>query len=392
MERSGHYPQLVVANYRSLLQSLLVAVWLCGVGIFGSSGAGGGGQNCLQLFDTYSQGVYVCQHHSDLIVALQIAEELGREECQRAFERDIWNCSGFSILKAPNVTSLATKEAAYVHALSLAAIAHSVAKVCAVGDVTSCSCDTERLELPATDSESRYAMGCSDNVGFGLNFAAQFLRLRHSITTADSLQEGATNAQWREVFLHNLRTAAEVVRGKTSVSTMPCKCLGVSGTCTVLSCPQQKYSEFSILAEEILRIYLAYTCQLTSTGAAAATTRDLGNGSTGGNNDRVSPQITESAGQQRSCSPPDERHFLFLDESPNYCVRDVVVGSLGTAGRECDPHATGPNSCENLCTRCGRGHVSIEESTESNCWCEFVFCCEIRCSKCPERRRYHVCT
>ena len=104
----------------------------------------------------------------------------------------------------------ATKEAAYVHALSLAAIAHSVAKVCAVGDVTSCSCDTERLELPATDSERRYAMGCSDNVGFGLNFAAQFLRLRHSITTADSLQEGATDAQWREVFLHNLRTAAEV--------------------------------------------------------------------------------------------------------------------------------------------------------------------------------------
>ena len=112
-----------------------MAVWLCGVGIFGSSGAGGGGQNCLQLFDTYSQGVYVCQHHSDLIVALQIAEELGREECQRAFERDIWNCSGFSILKAPNVTSLGKKvrAAIYIHTqcpLNFRRVVYSYRGVC----------------------------------------------------------------------------------------------------------------------------------------------------------------------------------------------------------------------------------------------------------------------
>ena len=73
----------------------------------------------------------------------------------------------------------ATKEAAYVHALSLAAIAHSVAKVCAVGDVTSCSCDTERLDLPTPDSQRQYAMGCSDNVEFGVTFATQFLHKRH---------------------------------------------------------------------------------------------------------------------------------------------------------------------------------------------------------------------
>ena len=79
-------------------------VWLCGVGALGTSGHGE--QNCLQLFDTYQQGVYVCQEHPDLVVALQIAEEMGREECQRAFEEERWNCSGFSILKAPNVTSM----------------------------------------------------------------------------------------------------------------------------------------------------------------------------------------------------------------------------------------------------------------------------------------------
>ena len=102
----------------------------------------------------------------------------------------------------------ATKEAAYVHALSLAAIAHSVAKVCAVGDVTSCSCDTERLELPATDSERRYAMGCSDNVGFGLTFATNFLHKRH-------LGVGPL----QEIERENMRIGARV--SMTSLSACP---------------------------------------------------------------------------------------------------------------------------------------------------------------------------
>ena len=102
----------------------------------------------------------------------------------------------------------ATKEAAYVHALSLAAIAHSVAKMCAVGEVTSCSCDAERLELPTGDTEKQYTRGCSDNVGFGINFATQFLKLRLSNDTGSVEEEIATDR--REVFLHNLRIAAEV--------------------------------------------------------------------------------------------------------------------------------------------------------------------------------------
>ena len=72
-----------------------------------------------------------------------------------------------------------TKEAAYVHALSLAAIAHSVAKVCALGDATSCSCEGELLDLPQRGSNTEYEVGCSDNVLFGVEFAKQFLQRRY---------------------------------------------------------------------------------------------------------------------------------------------------------------------------------------------------------------------
>ena len=71
-----------------------------------------------------------------------------------------------------------TKEAGYVHALSLAAIVHSVAKLCAQGVATSCTCVEEDLTLPQSDGTS-FQQGCSDNVNFGVQFARNFLFKRH---------------------------------------------------------------------------------------------------------------------------------------------------------------------------------------------------------------------
>ena len=106
----------------------------------------------------------------------------------------------------------ATKEAAYVHALSLAAIAHAVAKMCAIGDITSCSCNTDPLELPTGDGEKAYATGCSDNVAFGVNFATQFLHRRH-------LGVGPS----QNIERHNMRIGAQVCEISLSV------CLGENG-------------------------------------------------------------------------------------------------------------------------------------------------------------------
>ena len=182
----------------------------------------------------------------------------------------------------------------------------------------------------------------------------------------------------------------QVVQSKMLVSKMPCKCLGVSATCTVLSCPQQKLSEFSVLANEILRIYLTYTCRHTS--ADGSSTHNGGSNETIGDADKVPAEITVRVPLQSSCSPPPgEKHFLFLDESPNYCVRDPAVGSLGTSGRECDPHSTGPNSCENLCTQCGRGHANVTVTVEETCYCSFSYCCEIQCHKCLRTQFISVC-
>ena len=97
-------------------------------------------------------------------------------------------------------TIAATKEAAYVHALSFAAIAHSIAKVCAQGCASSCSCDEDHLDPPETNSGTEYEMGCSENVTFGVQFARNFLLKGHPI--ADSRE--------KEAKIHNLMIGAQV--------------------------------------------------------------------------------------------------------------------------------------------------------------------------------------
>ena len=100
----------------------------------------------------------------------------------------------------------AYKETAYVHALSLAAIAYTVAKGCRQGVLQSCSCDSnDDLELP-TAAGPTYRPGCSDNVDFGLTFAENFLIMRYGPV---GLKE--------EMDIHNFRAGRRVSFCKTAL-------------------------------------------------------------------------------------------------------------------------------------------------------------------------------
>lgn len=114
-----------------------------------------------------------------------------------------------------------TKEAGYVLALSLAAIVHSVAKLCAQGAATSCTCVEEDLTLPQSDSTS-YQMGCSDNVNFGVQFARNFLFKRH-------LGQGLEQT----VEQHNMMIGSIV----SPILLHTCTCMYIISVCTLLIFP-----------------------------------------------------------------------------------------------------------------------------------------------------------
>jgi hypothetical protein len=60
-------------------------------------------RKCIDMFDTVDQAVYICRDHPDMVPLLQYAESIAKDECEKQFENDLWNCSEFSLLKTPKI-------------------------------------------------------------------------------------------------------------------------------------------------------------------------------------------------------------------------------------------------------------------------------------------------
>lgn len=87
---------------------------------------------------------------------------------------------------------------------------------------------------------------------------------------------------------------------------------------------------------------------------------------------------------------PKRLELVDLEASPNYCDRDLGVGSLGTVGRPCNRTARGGlDGCDLLC--CGRGYNTHQLNKQWQCRCKFKWCCEVQCDICHERIEQYTC-
>ena len=67
--------------------------------------------------------------------------------------------------------SIGTRETAFIHALSSAAMVHSVTNACSRGSLDYCGCD--HTVSGASKQDFEWA-GCSDNVVYGASFSQKF--------------------------------------------------------------------------------------------------------------------------------------------------------------------------------------------------------------------------
>lgn len=94
--------------------------------------------------------------------------------------------------------------------------------------------------------------------------------------------------------------------------------------------------------------------------------------------------------------------LIYLESSPNYCVKNQSLGLHGTEGRECfkedeNTSQLERNSCRGLCNECGLRAVKKLTEVFTSCNCKFHWCCTVKCDKCkrvvakyycaPKRRR-----
>ncbi|EDO41710.1 predicted protein [Nematostella vectensis] len=282
----------------------------------------------------------MCLDNPDVMVSIGKGAKLGVEECQHQFRDQRWNCSTVNgdATVFGKVMRRASRETAFVYAISSAGVVHEVTRSCSLGELKDCSCRNKK-------GRSRKGFewgGCSDNIQYGLNFAKAFVDSREVEKDARALMN-----------LHNNHVGRRVV--KTNMS-LDCKCHGVSGSCSVRTC-WKSISSFRIVGQHLREKY---------TTAVQVTV-----GQSGG----------ELTNAEVSYKKPSRDDLVYLEDSPNYCMVDSNTGSLGTSGRECNGSASDTTgACSLLC--CGRGFNTIQIEEEYKCHCKFHWCCYVKCQTC----------
>lgn len=115
------------------------------------------------------------------------------------------------------MVSTGTREAAFVYALSAAALSHTIAQACTSGDLRLCSC----APVPSQVLEPGYRWGgCADNLHYGLMMGSKFadapLKMKRAGSHANKLMHLHNSEVGRQVS----STVSFVVPGQVDESTL----------------------------------------------------------------------------------------------------------------------------------------------------------------------------
>ncbi|VDP09492.1 unnamed protein product [Soboliphyme baturini] len=155
------------------------------------------------------------------------------------------------------------------------------------------------------------------------------------------------------------KAVAELVRRQ-------CRCHGVSGSCEFKTC-WQSMPRLGEVGQHLKNLY-----------------------------DRSAVQVAKHARKRLRRKNKFERRIrirtnelVYVNRSPNYCVRNANLGILGTYGRQCNKTYSGSDSCDVLC--CGRGYDTRLTVRYERCHCKFVWCCYVNCKTCSWEMDVHTC-
>ncbi|EEB10386.1 protein Wnt-5B precursor, putative [Pediculus humanus corporis] len=311
---------------------------------------------CSQIPGLSSGQTKLCQLYQDHMSTVVRGGRASLSECQWQFRNRRWNCStleGFTIF-GPKI-EIGIRESAFTHAIASAGIAHAISRACRDGQLSSCSCS--RSGRPKDLQRDWLWGGCGDNLEYGYKFTKEFMDVKER---EKNYKKGTKEQGKRVMNLHNNEAGRRAVIKSARVT---CKCHGVSGSCSLITCWQQ----------------------LASFREIGDLLRDKYDGATEVKvNRRGRLQIRDP--QYRLHTASD---LVYIDESPNYCVTNLSVGALGTQGRACNRTSMGMDGCNLLC--CGRGYNTQKTTIKERCHCKFHWCCHVECKMCLNTIDLHTC-
>ncbi|XP_039600521.1 protein Wnt-11 [Polypterus senegalus] len=311
-------------------------------------------QHCKILEGLVSSQVQLCRSNLELMqTIIQAAKEV-KKTCQKTFADMRWNCSSIELVPSfsPDLER-GTREAAFVYALSAAAISHFIARACTSGDLRGCSCGPIPGEIPGPGY--RWG-GCADNLHYGLLMGSKFsdapMKMKKSGSQANKL-----------MHLHNSEVGRQAL---SEALELKCKCHGVSGSCSIKTC-WRGLQDLKDIAIDLKTKYLS---------ATKVVHRPMGT------RKQLVPKDID-------IRPVRENELVYLQSSPDFCAKNEKLGSLGTQDRHCNKTSIGSDSCDLMC--CGRGYNPYTEKLVERCNCKYHWCCYVTCKKCERTVERYVC-
>ncbi|KAJ8920937.1 hypothetical protein NQ315_015730 [Exocentrus adspersus] len=357
----------------------------------------------------------LCRSTMEAMPHVESAATLASETCRNVFKHRRWNCS--SIITAPYLTpdlTRATREQAYVYAISSAALTFTMARACSSGSLYQCTCASK----PSSPTNGQFQWGgCGDNIKWGTQFAKRFIDNVEKYTLEKSKSKPKRDEGKEEdekvmrnevaaVNLHNNRVGRKVM---TESLQTQCKCHGVSGSCNIKTC-WKALPPMTVIGQKILQKY---------TNAMEISKYFL------------DKNLLESTPKKVKSKPLNSQHLMYISKSPDYCTKDEKLGSLGTVGsymkvfltgrkgqrvvggflhreaflpclaiknrmltnfyfnRQCNVTSIGQDSCRQLC--CGRGYRTVVDEKIERCQCKFYNCCYVKCKICRTMTQVYEC-
>nr|CAD7425623.1 unnamed protein product [Timema monikensis] len=311
---------------------------------------------CTQITGLSPGQTKLCQLYQDHMPGVGRGARESIAECQWQFRHRRWNCSTVhdASVFGP-VLKIASREAAFAHAVGAAGVVHAIARACRDGQLSSCGCS--RTGRPRDLHRDWIWGGCGDNLEYGYKFTQGFVDVRER---EKNYKKGSREQGRSMMNLHNNEAGRRAVIKNSRVT---CKCHGVSGSCSLITCWQQ-LAPFREIGDYLKDKY---------DGATEVRV-----------NRRGRLQIRDPRFNR-----PTANDLIYIDESPNYCVRNLSVGSLGTQGRVCNRTSHGMEGCNLMC--CGRGYNTQKITVRERCECKFHWCCFVECKTCVNTLDIHTC-
>ncbi|XP_010010171.1 PREDICTED: protein Wnt-5b-like, partial [Nestor notabilis] len=287
----------------------------------------------------------LCQLYQEHMVFIGEGARSAIKECQYQFRQrrgDLSLVENLSLVNLLLVSLAGSRETAFTYAVSAAGVVNAISRACREGELSSCGCS--RTARPKDLPRDWLWGGCGDNVEYGYRFAKEFV---------DAKEREKNYVRGSEEQARMLMNLQNNEAGRRD-----------AGPCAWRQCCWCREACGHQMAQVRNASLLAW--------ARAGISRK-------GKRERVNNRF----------NMPTQEDLVYVDPSPDYCLRNETTGSLGTQGRLCNKTSEGMDGCELMC--CGRGYDQFKSVQVERCHCKFHWCCYVKCKKCTEIVDQYVC-